>query len=82
MTIKHIYEIAKIKHEDPFEKYQLFELYQVVNRVMLIAQNNGIEVQRELDPDEYQEFLKARFAYLDELDKKLEEERLAKLHRI
>lgn len=81
MTIKHIYEIAKIKHEDPFEKYQLFELDQVVKRVKLIADNMGIEVTRELDAAEYEEFLKARFAYLEELDRKLEEERLAKLQR-
>ncbi|KAK6622907.1 hypothetical protein RUM43_008758 [Polyplax serrata] len=81
LTIKHVYEIAKIKHEDPFEKYQLFELDQVVKRVKLIADNMGIEVTRDLDAAEYEEFLKARFAYLEELDRKLEEERLAKLQR-
>ncbi|EEB19723.1 mitochondrial 50S ribosomal protein L11, putative [Pediculus humanus corporis] len=78
ISLKHAYEIAKIKHNDPYEKFQLFDLEQVVRRVLLVARQNGIEITRDLDPNEYQTFLKERFAYLEELDKQIEAEKMAK----
>lgn len=73
ITLKHLYEIAKIKSEDP--TMALLSLEQVCTMMVGIARTCGIEVVREIDPEEYKEFLKMRE---ETIAKHREELRLAK----
>ncbi|XP_025158868.1 39S ribosomal protein L11, mitochondrial isoform X2 [Harpegnathos saltator] len=73
ITLKHLYEIAKIKSEDP--PLALMTLEQVCQMLVGIARTCGIEVVREIDPVEYAEFLKNREVILTEFREEL---RLAK----
>ncbi|EZA55831.1 hypothetical protein DMN91_012105 [Ooceraea biroi] len=69
ITLKHLYEIAKIKSEDP--PNALLSLEDMTKMMVGIARTCGIEIVRELDPEEYRQFLKEREAnvkvYLEEL---------------
>nr|ACO15046.1 39S ribosomal protein L11, mitochondrial precursor [Caligus clemensi] len=56
LTRKHIYEIAKVKSEDP--RLQMIDMEEVVRRACVIAKNIGIKIVDRLDPEEYAEFLK------------------------
>lgn len=73
ITLKHLYEIAKIKSEDP--TMALLSLEQVCTMMVGIARTCGIEVVREIDLEEYKEFLKTRE---ETIAKYREELRLAK----
>ncbi|XP_029173771.1 39S ribosomal protein L11, mitochondrial isoform X3 [Nylanderia fulva] len=73
ITLKHLYEIAKIKSEDP--PLALLSLKDICNMMVGIARSCGIEIVREIDPEEYKEFLKNR---KEEIAKYREELRLAK----
>lgn len=79
VTLKHVYEIAKIKHQDP--PLQVLTLEQVCMSVIGTAKTLGIEVVRELDPKEYGEFLKERVKIIEEQKKELQEKKEAKLLR-
>lgn len=69
ITLKHLYEIAKIKSEDP--PMALLTLQQICQMMVGIARSCGIEIVREIDPVEYAQFLKDRevvlAAYREEL---------------
>ncbi|KYM76554.1 39S ribosomal protein L11, mitochondrial [Atta colombica] len=58
ITLKHLYEIAKIKLEDP--PNALLNLEQMCQMIVGIAHTCGIEIVREIDPEEYNQFLKDR----------------------
>lgn len=58
ITLKHVYEIAKIKSEDP--SLALLSLKDICNMMIGIARTCGIEIVREIDPEEYKQFLKNR----------------------
>ncbi|CAL1686605.1 unnamed protein product [Lasius platythorax] len=58
ITLKHLYEIAKIKAEDPPQA--LLSLENVCKMLVGIARTCGIEIVREIDPEEYKQFLKER----------------------
>lgn len=58
ITLKHLYEIAKIKSEDP--PLVLLSLQQIAQMLVGIARTCGIEIVREIDPEEYGQFLKER----------------------
>ncbi|KAG5319115.1 RM11 protein, partial [Acromyrmex heyeri] len=60
ITLKHLYEIAKIKLEDP--PNALLNLEQMCQMIVGIARTCGIEIVREIDPEEYRQFLKDREA--------------------
>ncbi|EGI63805.1 PREDICTED: 39S ribosomal protein L11, mitochondrial [Acromyrmex echinatior] len=60
ITLKHLYEIAKIKLEDP--PNALLNLEQMCQMIVGIARTCGIEIVREIDPEEYRQFLKNREA--------------------
>ncbi|KAL6444899.1 hypothetical protein ACFW04_002128 [Cataglyphis niger] len=77
ITLKHLYEIAKIKSEDP--TMALLSLEQVCTMIVGIARTCGIEIVRELDPDEYKEFLKKREEAITQYREEL---RLAKESRM
>ncbi|XP_068236874.1 large ribosomal subunit protein uL11m [Palaemon carinicauda] len=79
ITLKHVYEIAKIKAEDP--PLQLTPLKQVCELVIGCARSIGIEVVRDLDPVEYGEFLESRKVIVEEQLRELQEKKEAKLLR-
>ncbi|KAF2892939.1 hypothetical protein ILUMI_13233 [Ignelater luminosus] len=79
ITLKHIYEIAKIKIEDP--PLQVRSLESVCFMLCGIAKTLGLEIVKELDPKEYGEFLKERQAIVEQQKKELQEKKEAKMLR-
>lgn len=77
ITLKHLYEIAKIKMEDPCNA--LLSLQQMCQMMVGIARTCGIEIVREIDPEEYAQFLKDREAVIAEYREEL---RLAKESKV
>ncbi|XP_002736514.1 large ribosomal subunit protein uL11m-like [Saccoglossus kowalevskii] len=55
VTLKHVYEIAKIKSED--EAWQEESLERICGSIIGSARSMGIKVVKEIDPDEYRKFL-------------------------
>lgn len=70
ITFKHLYEIAKIKMEDP--PNALLSLQEMCQMLVGIARTCGIEIVREIDPVEYAQFLKDREARLAEFREELQ----------
>lgn len=81
ITLKHLYEIAKILHGDPNGYYQIDTLQDVCNQLIKKAREIGIEIVRDLNPEEYSAFLKERKEFLDNYDKRMQEIQEAKLMR-
>lgn len=80
ISLKHVYEIAKIKVNDPPNKGMSLE--EMCKCIIGTAHSCGIEVVKSLDPVEYEEFLKERKQRLEEFEQNLEESRQAKLLRL
>ncbi|XP_052274938.1 39S ribosomal protein L11, mitochondrial-like isoform X2 [Dreissena polymorpha] len=80
VTLKHVYEIAKIKSADSCNRGKTLE--EVCQSVIGTAHSIGIKVERSLDPKEYQEFLRNREVKLAEHEQKLEEIRQSKMLRL
>ncbi|EFA06635.1 large ribosomal subunit protein uL11m [Tribolium castaneum] len=79
VTLKHVYEIAKLKSVDPtLETRSLDDLCQMVCG---IARSCGIEVVRDLDPEEYGKFLAERKEIVEQQKKELQEKKEAKMLR-
>lgn len=76
ITHRHLYEIAKIKIQDPCNA--LLTLKQMCDCLVGIARSCGIEIVRHLDADEYRRFLDGRRIVVDQQKAALEELRLAK----
>merc|ERR1711915_306782 len=79
LTRKHIYEIAKIKSQDP--PLQMVDMQEICSNLIDTAFTIGIRVVDEIDPDEYQEFLEARKVIVAEQKEELKAMREAKLLR-
>lgn len=79
ITLKHLYEIAKIKMEDP--PNALLTLEQICQMIIGTARTCGIEIVREIDPVEYAQFLKNREASIAEYREELELAKQSKLLR-
>lgn len=79
ITLKHLYEIAAIKLEDP--PNALLSHEQMCEMLVGAARTCGIEVVRDLDPIEYGKFLEDRKAVVDEQKRDLLEKREAKMLR-
>lgn len=79
LTLKHIYEIAKIKSEDP--SLQLLSLQDICKMIIGIAHSCGIEVVEELDSKEYGEFLIERQGVVEIQKQQLQEKKEARLLR-
>lgn len=79
VTLKHIYEIARIKQQDP--PLQVHTLQTVCSMLIGTARSLGIEIVRELDAREYGEFLKERVKIIEEQKRELQEKKEAKLLR-
>ena len=80
ISLKHVYEIAKIKSEDP--SMDGYSLEEVCRFVINVARTCGIEVVKSLDPAEYRAFLDERKNIVAEQDRQFEEIRQARLLRI
>ncbi|XP_071962064.1 large ribosomal subunit protein uL11m-like [Antedon mediterranea] len=55
ITLKHVYEIAKVKQEDP--NLQIQSMERICKGIIGSCLSMGIQVVRELNPDVYKEFL-------------------------
>ncbi|CAH0756319.1 unnamed protein product [Diatraea saccharalis] len=79
ITLKHLYEIAKIKSQDPTLEWK--SLQEICNMLLATARTCGIQVVRQLDAKEYGEFLEERKNIVEEQKKMLQERREAKMLR-
>ncbi|KAB0792769.1 hypothetical protein PPYR_14728 [Photinus pyralis] len=79
VSLKHIYEIAKIKIQDP--PLQIRTLEYVCLMLCGIARSLGLQVVKDLDAKEYGEFLKERAVIVEQQKKELQEKKEAKLLR-
>uniref|UniRef100_A0A336LYI7 Large ribosomal subunit protein uL11m n=1 Tax=Culicoides sonorensis TaxID=179676 RepID=A0A336LYI7_CULSO len=79
ITLKHLYEIAQIKIQDPCNA--LFTLEQMCKTLIGVARSCGIEVVKHLDKDEYAQFLEERKEIVARQKQELQEKREAKMLR-
>lgn len=79
ITLKHVYEIAKIKSEDP--PLECIPLEIICKMMIGTARSCGIEVVKHLDPIEYGQFLEERKIIIEEQRKELEEKKEARMLR-
>uniref|UniRef100_A0A915I2K6 Large ribosomal subunit protein uL11m n=1 Tax=Romanomermis culicivorax TaxID=13658 RepID=A0A915I2K6_ROMCU len=80
VTVKHLYEIAKIKKQDNWLKG--YSLRHICETLLEECRKLGIQVVHRLDPVEYREFLEQRKIVVDEQIKAAEEAKAAKLLRM
>ncbi|XP_011181053.1 39S ribosomal protein L11, mitochondrial [Zeugodacus cucurbitae] len=79
ITLKHLYEIAAIKIQDP--PNTLLTMQQMCEMLVGIARTCGIKIVRELNPEEYAKFLEERQVVVAEQKRELQEKREAKMLR-
>lgn len=79
LTLKHIYEIAKVKSQD--ELNDCVPLQTICQKIIDEAIFMGFEVVRDLKEDEYRDFLKNRESEIQEQIRELEAKRQARLQR-
>lgn len=79
ITLRHLYEIAKIKLQDP--PNALLTHQQMCVMLVGVARTLGVKIVRNLDPDEYAKFLAERKVIIAEQKAALEEEKEAKRNR-
>lgn len=79
ITLRHLYEIAKIKLQDP--PNALLSLEQMTQMLASVARTCGVEVVRDLDPEEYRRFLDHRKIVVEQQKIELAEKREAKMLR-
>ncbi|KAL8618367.1 hypothetical protein ACOMHN_047439 [Nucella lapillus] len=79
VSLKHVYEIAVIKSQDP--TFENVSLQEVCKRVIGVAHSCGIEVVPRLE-ESYRHFLEERKEIIVEQQKELEEIRQAKVLRL
>ncbi|KAI8425169.1 hypothetical protein MSG28_006996 [Choristoneura fumiferana] len=79
ITLKHLYEIAKIKQQDPPLEWR--SLKEICTMLIATARTCGIQIVEKLDAKEYGEFLAERKQVVEEQKKMLQEKREAKMLR-
>ncbi|XP_047112238.1 39S ribosomal protein L11, mitochondrial [Schistocerca piceifrons] len=79
ITLKHLYEIAKIKSEDP--PLACYTLEQICIMLVGVARSCGIEITRYIDSVEYGEFLEERREVVEQQKKELQEKKEARMLR-
>lgn len=79
LSLKHIYEIAKVKSGD--EWYDCVPLQKICQEIIDEARYMGFEVVRNLDEQDYGQFLKYREGVIQEQIKLIEERRQQRLQR-
>jgi len=81
VTLRHVYEIALIKSEDPC--WEHVPLQRICLSIIGTAHTCGIEVVKgDLDPVEYEQFLDERRAIVLQQETDLQEAKAAKLLRV
>lgn len=79
LTLKHVYEIAKVKSQD--EWYDCVPLEKICQEIIDEARFMGFEVVKHLEEEEYAQFLKYREGVIQEQIKLIEERRQQRLQR-
>lgn len=79
ITHRHLYELAQIKLQDP--PNALLTLQQMCGMLVGVARTLGIQVVRDLNAEEYSEFLEDRRQTVEQQRKELQEAREAKMLR-
>ena len=79
ITVKHVYEIAKLKRNCPI--YDCWPIEKICGEVIRTAVGSGVQVVHRLDPDEYQQFIEQRKVVNEQQLAELEEKRQAKMLR-
>lgn len=79
ITYRHLYEIAKIKLQDP--PNALLTLQQMTQMLASTARSCGVEIVRELDAKEYGQFMEDRKVVVAEQKLAIETAREAKMLR-
>ncbi|XP_077300983.1 mitochondrial ribosomal protein L11 [Arctopsyche grandis] len=79
ITRKHLFEIAKIKSQDPPLQHK--SLQEICNSIVGTARTCGIQIVDKLDKEEYAQFLEERRAIVEEQKKELMERKEAKMLR-
>ncbi|XP_017779666.1 PREDICTED: 39S ribosomal protein L11, mitochondrial [Nicrophorus vespilloides] len=79
VTLRHIYEIAAIKKEDP--SLEIKSMEELCNMIIGVANSCGIKVVKDLDANEYGEFLAERKLIVEQQKKELQEKKEAKMLR-
>lgn len=79
ITLKHLYEIAAIKIQDP--PNALLTMEQMCYAVLGSARSCGIKVVKDLTAEDYGKFLEERKIIVDQQRKELQEKREAKMLR-
>ena len=77
--MKHLYEIAKIKSQDP--PMELMTLQQICQQMVGVAKTCGIQIVKDLDLEEYKQFRKEREEIVAEQRRILQEAKEAKMLR-
>ncbi|XP_033647975.1 39S ribosomal protein L11, mitochondrial-like [Asterias rubens] len=75
ITLKHVYEIAKIKHQD--SPLQDLSLQDVCKQIIGTCRSVGVQIVRDLDPEEYKQFLEEVAETRKALDEKRALDRLS-----
>nr|CAG4649822.1 EOG090X0I63 [Scapholeberis mucronata]SVE93987.1 EOG090X0I63 [Scapholeberis mucronata] len=79
VTLKHVYEIAKIKQQDPPSMFLSLET--ICKQIIGSARSCGIKVVPKLDAKEYEQFLKDRKIAVEEELKELQAKKEARMLR-
>ncbi|XP_013110586.1 large ribosomal subunit protein uL11m [Stomoxys calcitrans] len=79
ITLKHLYEIAAIKIQDP--PNALLTMQQMCEMLVGIARTCGIKIVRDLKAEDYAVFLEERRAVVEAQRRELQEKREAKMLR-
>ncbi|KAG8179158.1 hypothetical protein JTE90_023620 [Oedothorax gibbosus] len=79
ISLKHVYEIAKIKSQD--EVFDCVPLKEVCQQIIDEARTVGVETVVKLEEEEYREFLEKRKEIVEQQTLELDEKRKAKILR-
>lgn len=79
VTLKHVYEIAVIKQTD--ENLEFRSLQDICQMLIMTARSLGIKVVKDLNAEEYQQFLEDRKIVLEERKREFQEMKEAKMLR-
>ena len=80
VTLRHIYEIARIKGVDPC--FENIPMERICQSIIGAAHSCGIDVVRDLDAEEYGAFLEERRKIVEQQETELQEAKAAKLLRV
>jgi len=80
VTLRHVYEIARIKSADPC--FENVPMERICRSIVCAAHSIGIDVVRDLDPVEYGAYLEERWKIVEQQETELQEAKAAKLLRV